>query len=121
VNWNDVVPTDVADSQAAWERVHRVLRARQGGARTDDIAKVLRVSRERVRQMELKARRWPVAPVLRFCDESVPGLFAAQSVEIARGRLAEATKAKDAATRAWAAAFDELRRVERAARFGGPA
>lgn len=121
MTWADVVPADVAERQAVWERVHRVLRARQGGARTDEIAKALRVSRERVRQMELKAKRWPVAPVLRFCDESVPQLFAARSVEIARARLAEATKAKDAATRAWAAAFDELRRVERAARFGDPA
>ncbi len=121
MNWNDAVPADVADSQAAWERVHRVLRARQMGAKTDEIAKALGISRERVRQMELKARRWPVAPVMRFCDESVPQLFAARSVEIARGRLADATKARDAAVRAWAAAFDELRRVERAARFGGAA
>jgi transcriptional regulator len=56
-NWEDVLPEKLAMYQAAWEKRRRIMHARNNGATFNEIAKALKISRERVRHMDAKARR----------------------------------------------------------------
>ena len=56
-NWEDVLPKKLAMYQTAWEKRRRVMHARDNGAKLHEIAKALKVSTGRVRQMDAMARR----------------------------------------------------------------
>lgn len=56
-NWSDVLPPHVALAQKAWDMRMRVHHARRAGATLNEIAKKMRLSRERVRQIEHRAAR----------------------------------------------------------------
>lgn len=55
--WDGLVPQDVAQRQIAWERGRRALQKRRMGWLLQDIGKSEGVSRERARQLILKAER----------------------------------------------------------------
>jgi hypothetical protein len=57
MNWADLLPPQVAVSQAAYERAGRVLNARRAGATLTQIAERMGRSVERVRQLENKATK----------------------------------------------------------------
>lgn len=92
MNWSDIVPSDVAKKQSAWERRAKVLRMRELGFTLDAIARRLGVTRERVRQMESAAKRTramsPVEQYSRDFREVVPLADAIVKRAKARGKLA---------------------------------
>lgn len=57
MNWADVLPPQVAKAQASWDRGSQVLRLRECGVTLEKIGVFLGLSKERIRQMEFKARR----------------------------------------------------------------
>lgn len=64
--WENVVPEHVAMRQRVYERAQYVLRARSCGLTLQKIADKLGLCRERVRQLERRAKKWKVAPVTKF-------------------------------------------------------
>lgn len=82
-NWEDVVPKKLAMHQEAWERRRRVMHARNNGATLQQIAKNLKMTKERIRQMDLQARRRyeDKSPIEQYFEhfpwEKCPGNFGA--------------------------------------------
>ena len=56
-NWENVLPEKLAMYQTAWEKRRRIMYAVNNGAKFSEIARALKISRERVSQMDAMARR----------------------------------------------------------------
>lgn len=57
MNWSDLVPLDVAEHKAAWDKRHAIRRAAEAGIMHKDIAEAIGVSAQRVWQHVQKAKR----------------------------------------------------------------
>jgi hypothetical protein len=71
-DWHAVLPASVARSQIAWERAAQIVRARDAKVPLKVIAAKLGVTTERVRQMEMKHRRWTKRPPIELYFEQTP-------------------------------------------------
>jgi hypothetical protein len=72
--WNDVLPPQWARAQTAWELGRRIIRAQQAGVTLAEIARALKVSAGRVRQIWARARspRASQSPLERYLAQKEP-------------------------------------------------
>lgn len=68
IDWNDLVPPEVADRQRQWERLHRCARARDVGLKYREIADLYGFSLTRAQQLVVQGTRREVSPVERYLN-----------------------------------------------------